>query len=538
MAPRLRIVFGLLAAGSLPLFYLMSVSLEVWTPWHMDLLGRAWYAASPSPPSSIPGDRLGPLRLNNSLFGQDPGASSVDPSSVAPDPSSPGPVPSTTAAAGQPPARGARVTTSRPAPIEPTPRVPARGPRVTTSRPAPIEPTPRVPARGARVTTSRPAPIEPTPRVPARGPRVTTSRPAPIEPTPRVLTFEEAYIGDTYSKEDIPPQTTCPDSIARKWSSSGFNGSFLGTVPVLQWAKDVTLHQHQRLKQFHGAYGWSSMDYDSLKATLSVLNLTANHQMFDDWERRRNGSQCIRCAVVGNGGILKDSGKGPEIDGHDYVFRTNGAILDGFQKDVGTRTTHYTFSTNTMKNSMGGYRSAGFRGPPVSKETRYVFLPDNDRDYLMVKAVATHTPVERGHDKSKTPPKYFGEDATAEKLKMYHPDFIRYLRNRFFTAQTLKKRYRGIYRPSTGSVMLLAALHTCDQVSAYGFMTPDYSKYSDHYFDKTYHKVIFYANHEFRLELALWQQLHKAGLMRLFMRPPTTRSPRPATHGPQSNGTG
>ncbi|XP_030195734.1 alpha-N-acetylgalactosaminide alpha-2,6-sialyltransferase 2 [Gadus morhua] len=496
MAPGLRIVFGLLAAGSLPLFYLMSVSLEVWTPWHMDHLGRAWYAASPSPPSSIPGDRLGPLRLNNSLFGQDPGASSVDPSTVAPDPSSPGPAPSTTAAAGQPP------------------------------------------ARGPRVTTSRPAPIEPTPRVLTRGPRVTTSRPAPMGPTPRVLTFEEAYIGDTYSREDIPPQTTCPDSIARKWSSSGFNGSFLGTVPVLQWAKDVTLHQHQRLKQFHGAYGWFSMDYDSLKATLSVLNLTANHQMFDDWEHRQNGSQCIRCAVVGNGGILKDSGKGPEIDGHNYVFRTNGAILDGFQKDVGTRTTHYTFSTNTMRNSMGSYRSAGFRGPPVSNETRYVFLPTSYRDYLMVKAVATHTPVERGQDKSKTPPKYFGEDATAEKLKMLHPDFVRYLRNRFFTAQTLKKRYREIFRPSTGSVMLLAALHTCDQVSAYGFMTPDYSKYSDHYFDKTYHRVIFYANHEFRLELALWQQLHKAGLMRLFMRPSTTGSPRPATHGPQSNGTG
>jgi alpha-N-acetylgalactosaminide alpha-2,6-sialyltransferase (sialyltransferase 7B) len=29
-----------------------------------------------------------------------------------------------------------------------------------------------------------------------------------------------------------------------------------------------------------------------------------------------------------------------------------------------------------------------------------------------------------------SPPTYFGEDATAEKLKMYHPDFVRYLRNR------------------------------------------------------------------------------------------------------------
>ena len=51
MAPRLRIVFGLLAASSLPLFYLMSVSLEVWTPWHIAFLGVTRYTASTSTPS-------------------------------------------------------------------------------------------------------------------------------------------------------------------------------------------------------------------------------------------------------------------------------------------------------------------------------------------------------------------------------------------------------------------------------------------------------------------------------------------------------
>ena len=76
------------------------------------------------------------------------------------------------------------------------------------------------------------------------------------------------------------------------------------------------------------------------------------------------------------------------------------------------------------------------------------------------------------------------------------------------------------------------------QVSAYGFMTPDYKKYPNHYYDKTLSKVRFFANHDYGSELGLWQQLHKAGLMRLFMRPSTTGSPRPATHGPQSNGTG
>lgn len=35
---------------------------------------------------------------------------------------------------------------------------------------------------------------------------------------------------------------------------------------------------------------------------------------------------------------------------------------------------------------------------------------------------------------------------------------------RFLRSSTLKTKYKDIYRPSTGAVMLLAALHTCDQV--------------------------------------------------------------------------
>ena len=66
----------------------------------------------------------------------------------------------------------------------------------------------------------------------------------------------------------VPPlwsPQTCPDTLTRKWSSTGFNGSFLATIPVLQWAKDVNLQQYQRLKQYGGTYGWASMDYESKK---------------------------------------------------------------------------------------------------------------------------------------------------------------------------------------------------------------------------------------------------------------------------------
>ncbi|XP_038130090.1 alpha-N-acetylgalactosaminide alpha-2,6-sialyltransferase 2 [Cyprinodon tularosa] len=329
---------------------------------------------------------------------------------------------------------------------------------------------------------------------------------------------EPPYIGDSYMSENIPPQTDCPDGIRSRIKKSEFGGLFLEHIPVLQWAQHATREQHQRLKQYPGTHGWGGIDYDTLKDTLSVLNSSANWRMLDDWETRKNTSECSSCAVVGNGGILKESKKGKEIDGHHYVFRTNGAVIKGFEEDVGSRTTHYTFSTNTLMNSMRSYAGAGYYGPPVSQETRYVFLPDHDRDYLLMKAAATHILVEKGHDKGNDPTKYFGKDVSAAKLKMYHPDFIRYLRNRFLRSNILNTKYKSIYRPSTGAAMLLAALHSCDQVSAYGFMTPDYANYSDHYYDKTYHKVGFFVNHDMRMEMNVWQRLHKEGLIKLYMR--------------------
>uniref|UniRef100_A0A3Q2ZC75 alpha-N-acetylgalactosaminide alpha-2,6-sialyltransferase n=1 Tax=Kryptolebias marmoratus TaxID=37003 RepID=A0A3Q2ZC75_KRYMA len=299
----------------------------------------------------------------------------------------------------------------------------------------------------------------------------------------------------------------CSSGIRSRIKESEFGGRFLEHIPVLQWAKHVSPEQYERLRRYPGTH--------ALAGTLSVLNSSANWQMLDDWEAQRNKSECSRCAVVGNGGILRGSKKGKEIDSHHYVFRTNGAVVKGFEEDVGSRTTHYTFSTNTLMNSMRSYAgTCSHRALLLPQETRYVFLPDHDRDYLLMKLNS----LDLLFPPPPSPTKYFGKDVSKEKLKMYHPDFIRYLRNRFLRSNTLKTRYKDIYRPSTGAAMLLAALHTCDQVSAYGFMTPDYKKYSDHYFDNTYHPVGFFANHDLRMEMVLWQQLHKAGLLQLYVR--------------------
>ncbi|XP_055509801.1 alpha-N-acetylgalactosaminide alpha-2,6-sialyltransferase 2-like [Leucoraja erinacea] len=341
---------------------------------------------------------------------------------------------------------------------------------------------------------------------------------ATSKPTNRITTL--SYLGDWYPT-DIPHlQTQCPETArSRLVKVEEYADIFVGNVPVLQWSKHVTEKAYQRLKNYNGAHGWGVISYEDLKDTLSYLNTTANVVLFDDWERRSNKtSVCVRCAVVGNGGILNGSRKGKEIDGHDYVFRVNGAIIKGFEQDVGSRTSFYTFSTNTMKNSLYSYRRVGYTALPHSAETRYIFLPDHNRDYYLAKAAITNTAITKGKDKSQSPPTYFGTNGKAEKFKMYHPDFIRYVRNRFLKGKILSSRHRDIYRPSTGATMLLAAIHSCDEVTAYGFMTEDYANYSDHYFDRTYHKVVFYSNHDMKMEMRLWKKLNDYKVINLYTR--------------------
>lgn len=140
------------------------------------------------------------------------------------------------------------------------------------------------------------------------------------------------------------------------------------------------------------------------------------------------------------------------------------------------------------------------------------------------------------------------------------------LLNRFLKSPLLDQ-FRDLYMPSTGALMLLVALHTCDQVnkppmffinktafeilfikafylllewpwnllvqlllnrccacwlfpqvSAYGFITENYKDFSDHYYDKVMKPLVFYANHDMEMEGRLWKQLHSQKVLWLHQR--------------------
>eukprot|EP00079_Xenopus_tropicalis_P012748 XP_002940138.2 PREDICTED: alpha-N-acetylgalactosaminide alpha-2,6-sialyltransferase 2-like isoform X1 [Xenopus tropicalis] len=331
----------------------------------------------------------------------------------------------------------------------------------------------------------------------------------------REISTTFSYLGDAYGWDNTYLNSSCPNRTREKLRSDTFNGTFVKDIPILQWKKHAILSEYQRLKRYLGTYGWKGVTWQVLNETLNLLNSSHSGYLFDTW---KGHSPCVRCAVVGNGGILNNSGMGAEIDGHDYVFRVNGAITEGHENDVGKRTSFFFFSTNTLFNSLYAYKKYGFHKIPHSQETRFLLLPDHDRDYLLVRAALTNSVIDRGRDKGKRPSNYFGSNLTTEHFKILHPDFMRYLRNRYLWDPIINTKNRDIYRPTTGASMLLLAVHTCDQVSAYGFITPNYKTFSDHYYDKAFKKIIFYANHSFLREMRLWQKLHNAGVIKLYMR--------------------
>ncbi|MGH0142794.1 UNVERIFIED_CONTAM: hypothetical protein FKN15_016757 [Acipenser sinensis] len=289
-------------------------------------------------------------------------------------------------------------------------------------------------------------------------------------------------------------------------------------VPVLARSQHFSTSEWQRLQHYLPPYGWKGLPINVVSSALMLLNDTANSGLFG--ERLVGG--CIRCAVVGNGGILNGSRQGTAIDEHDFVFRLNGAVIKGFEEDVGTKTSFYGFTTNTMKNSLIAYRSFGFHRIPQEQGIRYIFIPSEVRDYMMLRSAIQGVPVPHGHDKDDQPWKYFGPNHLAKKFKMLHPDFIRYIKDRFLKSHLLKLAYGHIYMPSTGALMLMTALHACDEVSAYGFITDNYRAFSDHYYDRVKKPLVFYANHDMQLESRLWKRLHSLNVFRLYQRTVTT----------------
>ncbi|XP_061433080.1 alpha-N-acetylgalactosaminide alpha-2,6-sialyltransferase 2-like isoform X3 [Lethenteron reissneri] len=341
-----------------------------------------------------------------------------------------------------------------------------------------------------------------------------------------------AWLGDTYGEEETYTHSQCPDGVrARVRHVAWLAPLFEARVPVLMWNEHAEWGATRaRLAPHLAPHGWKNVSLAVIQDALSVLDSPANRYLFDAARATGGhgvtpaprghgvtpaprghgvtptpGGLCVRCAVVGSAPALRGSGLGPEIDRHDHVFRLRGVPTRDSARDLGSRTSFLTLASGS---SSGSTMDSASHGPP---EMRLVVIPDDARDYAMLHDVITHSP---GH--SQWLSALLGANATAGSFKLLHPDFVRYLRNRLLPSRALSTNARWVYRPSTAAVQLLLALHTCDQVSAYGYATRGYARHPARLLhDTSLSHLVLYVRHDARIEARLWQRLQCEGLLRI-----------------------
>ncbi|XP_028826272.1 alpha-N-acetylgalactosaminide alpha-2,6-sialyltransferase 2-like isoform X1 [Denticeps clupeoides] len=322
--------------------------------------------------------------------------------------------------------------------------------------------------------------------------------------------FDDTYLLHPQSKEK-----TCTNSI-QAIDDAEFKKAFLPNIQLFMHKGHLNMRVWNKLSHFNNPFGF--MDYTNYSEVKEAVDLLPNHKTGKFLEAPADEKQgCVRCAVVGNGGILNGSRKGSEIDSHHYVFRMNGAITKGFEEDVGNKTSVYVYTAHSMITSPILFKEFGFDDIPRDEGIKYVMIPEGIDDYRWISGLLQNTAITRGIYEGVWPFKYYGGQVDLNRFYVLHPEFLRYIRNRFMKSPQLQDQQWSIFRPTNGAFTIFLALHTCDTVDAYGFITEDYKKYANYYFERFSHtEVVFYINHDYGLEIKTWKSLHDKKVIHLY----------------------
>ncbi|XP_042321573.1 uncharacterized protein C20orf173 homolog [Sceloporus undulatus] len=196
-------------------------------------------------------------------------------------------------------------------------------------------------------------------------------------------------------------------------------------------------------------------------------------------------AQCGTCAVVGNSGRLRGSKFGEKIDSHHFVLRINTAPTAGFEEDVGTRTTHHFMYPESAMNLHSG--------------VHLVLVPFKPLDLKWLASAFSSGEIQHTYRRVKQ-----FIQADKNKVLIINPAFLKYIQDKW-------TKHHGRY-PSTGFTALIFAIHTCTQVSVFGFGADSDGNWH-HYWEKNHYAGAFRKTgvHDANFELGLIERLATEG---------------------------
>ncbi|XP_059412929.1 CMP-N-acetylneuraminate-beta-galactosamide-alpha-2,3-sialyltransferase 1-like [Carassius carassius] len=188
---------------------------------------------------------------------------------------------------------------------------------------------------------------------------------------------------------------------------------------------------------------WQGLQAEESPSNLTIV-LDRLFQLIPAEERYVDAhpDRCRSCSVVGNSGNLRGTRYGSYIDSSDFVIRMNQAPTQGFEEDVGYKTTHHLMYPESATDS--------------DNSTSLILIPFKTLDLEWIISALT-----TGHISKTYVPVKSWIKANKGKVLIYNPSFLKYVYDSWLEGN-------GRY-PSTGFLSLMFAIHICDEVNVFGF---------------------------------------------------------------------
>lgn len=223
-----------------------------------------------------------------------------------------------------------------------------------------------------------------------------------------------------------------------------------------------------------------------------------SQSLFDLFPKTSPFAKPIRsCAVVGNGGILRNSSCGADIDAADFVFRLNLPPLN-WTKDVGTKTHLVTANPSILIEKYASLHN--YRKPFINRVKAYgsalILMPAFS--YSMNTEVSLRT-------------LYSLDDFDlSSKVVFFNPHYLQKL-SAYWRAAGLR-----FARMSSGLMLASVAIEVCQKVTLYGFwpfsQDLEGALIPHHYYDNVPPKP---GMHSMSAEFNQYLQMHSQGALQL-----------------------
>ncbi|XP_074151181.1 alpha-2,8-sialyltransferase 8B [Sminthopsis crassicaudata] len=210
------------------------------------------------------------------------------------------------------------------------------------------------------------------------------------------------------------------------------------------------------------------------------------------------------CAIVGNSGILLNSGCGREIDTHSFVIRCNLAPVQEYAQDVGVKTDLVTMNPSVIQRAFEDLVNETWREKLLQR------LHSLNGSILWIPAFMAKGGKERVEWVNELILKHHVNVRTAyPSLRLLHAVRGYWLTNKVH-----------IKRPTTGLLMYTLATRFCNTIYLYGFWPfprdQNQNPVKYHYYDSLKYGYTSQASpHTMPLEFKALKTLHQQGALKL-----------------------